>query len=91
MSLNDRYNPAAFSDEEDEYNVATPMYTDGPVVKLKFVWYPKTCSLTKKRLWLTTAYKSVERYYYNNYTDDEIIYTHWIDKHEYIIWKLTNG
>ncbi len=90
MSLNDRYNPAAFSDEEDEYNVATPMYTDGPVVKLKFVWYPKTCSLTKKRLWLTTAYKSVERYY-NNYTDDEIIYTHWIDKHEYIIWKLTNG
>ena len=86
MTLNNRYNPASFSDEEDNGTVATPMYTDGAIVRLRFCFLPRKCSISGKRLWLTKAYKLTERYY--SYTGDEMIYTWWVDKNAYLIEKL---
>lgn len=90
MSLNDRYNPAAFSDEEDEDTVATPMDIDSVVSNLKFCFRPHQCVITGRRLWLEKAYQIKTRYtgYDQKNQFHEITYTHWASKHEYIIAKL---
>lgn len=94
MSLNNRYNPAAFSDEEDDDDmgtVATPMYPDPVIVKLRFCFLPKTCQLSGKKLWLTKAYKISQTYRARpGFPEKVITYTHWADQAQYIIWKLKN-
>ena len=91
--LNNRYHPAAFSDEEDDSSVATPMYSDGEITELKFCFLPHVCSLTGRRLWLEKAYRTKERYYstFGTHPGHEVTYTQWADKHEYIVWKLKNS
>ena len=67
-----------------------PLHTDGKVAKLRFCILPHKCAITKKILWLETAYRIKERYYTVDYCNPEhhITYTWWVDKHEYIMEKL---
>lgn len=92
MSLNDRYNPAMFADEEDEPQgtVAVPLHSNGAVTKLKFCILPHKCAVSGRILWLERAYRIRERYYSVNYSSPEqsVTYTWWVDKHEYIMEKL---
>ena len=67
----------------------TPLYSDGPVVKLKFAFFPHWCAMTRKRIWLEKAYRSVEQYHVRpGAIGRGVTYTHWFDKNEYIKWKL---
>ena len=72
--------------------MAVPMYREGIKVNLKFTWLPKSCSLTGRRLWLEKAYRTSERYTGTDGSGREakITYVHWVDKYEYIKWKLKN-
>ena len=70
---------------------ATPMWPDDPVVKLKFCLLPRKCSESGKSLWFKRAYRIKQRYYSKSDNPYEIVYYNWVDKNEYIIWKLRNS
>lgn len=96
MSLNDRFNAAAFFAGKDDDIMGyqpkpIPLHSEGKVVNLKFALFPHRCVLSGRRLWLEKAYRVVEQY--TGYDDDDmrfrqVTYVHWIDKKEYIMWKL---
>ena len=65
---------------------ATPLHSEGAIVKLKFALFPHTCALSGRRIWLEKAYRTYERYY--GYTGEGVTYIHWVDQKEYIKWKL---
>ena len=71
-------------------STAVPMYSSGAVAKLRFCLLPHKCAISNKRLWFKTAYRIQEKYYSIDYCNPEkkIIYTWWVDKHEYILAKL---
>lgn len=64
-----------------------PLHSDGAIVKLQFALLPHRCALTKRRIWLEKAYRSYERYH--GYNGEVVTYIHWVDKNEYIKWKLS--
>jgi len=56
--------------------------------QLRFVWWPVTCTISKKRLWLTYAYRmtAITR---GGYDMTQSLFEHrWFEKNEYLIWKL---
>lgn len=63
-----------------------PLHSERAIVKLKFALFPHKCVLTGRRIWLEKAYRSYERYY--GYNGEGVTYVHWVDKNEYIMWKL---
>jgi len=71
-------------------SVAVPLHSEGRRVKLRFALFPHKCAISGRRIWLEKAYKSVEKYagYGDNRQYVQVTYTHWIDKNEYIKWKL---
>jgi hypothetical protein len=54
--------------------------------ELKFVFLPKTCSRTGKRIWLEYAYRGMAIYRAGDF--ESITEYQWHDKFEHIIWKL---
>lgn len=69
---------------------ATPMHYEGETVKLKFCLTPHVCAISGKRLWFKFAYLLHRKFSNRAAQAYEIVYTHWVDKNEYIIWKLTH-
>lgn len=71
-------------------SAAVPMHSEGRKVKLRFALFPHKCAISGRRIWFEKAYKSVEKYagYGDNRQYHQVTYTHWIDKNEYIKWKL---
>lgn len=53
--------------------------------KLKFCFLPHRCALSKKRLWLTRAYKGIQVI---TGPGDPVIDVYWVDKEEFILWQL---
>jgi hypothetical protein len=53
--------------------------------KLKFVWWPDTCNLTGRRLWLELAYRGTSLL---TGPGDTIVYHRWHDKNEHLIFKI---
>jgi len=52
----------------------------------KFVWWPQTCNVTRKRIWLTWAWRG--------YKDDYYRPGYWVVWHGqdgHLIYNLTNG
>ena len=59
--------------------------------KLKFVWFPKTCDLSKRKIWLETAYKGTttkEVFVDMGMSKTTIIETRWLTKPEFIFGKI---
>jgi hypothetical protein len=53
--------------------------------KLKFVWIPTRCDLSKKIMWLTYAYQGTSTDYD---LEDLVIGTRWLTKQEFIFGKI---
>lgn len=53
---------------------------------LKFVWLPKYCDISGKRIWLEYAYRLTGLW---TGPGDNIFENRWHKKGEHIIWKLT--
>ena len=53
--------------------------------QLKFVWWPNTCYLTGRRLWLERAYRGTSLL---TGPGDTIIDHRWHDKNEHLIFKI---
>lgn len=52
---------------------------------LKFIWFPKTCGITRRMLWLEWAYEGVAVWT----GPGEPVYEYrWHDKFEHLIWEL---
>jgi hypothetical protein len=56
--------------------------------KLKFVWIPTRCDLSKKIMWLTYAYQGTSTHYVISTTKLLIVNTRWITKQEFIFGKI---
>ena len=53
--------------------------------QLKFVWWPGTCDLTGRRLWLELAYRGTSLL---AGPGDTIMDHRWHDKNEHLIFKI---
>lgn len=51
----------------------------------KFVWYPKVCSITGKKLWLTKAYIQTAIW---TGPGDPVFEHRWYDKSEFLMARL---
>lgn len=52
---------------------------------LSFAWFPKTCEITGKRIWLKYAYQGIAIW---NGPGDAVAEYKWHDKYEHVIWEL---
>ena len=62
-----------------------PYYDRVLGTELKFVWFPKTCYLSGKRIWLKKAYRLIRMYVGPG---DPIFEYRWHDKNTHIMWML---
>lgn len=53
--------------------------------ELKFVWLPKRCNLSSKRIWLKRAYRLTAIW---TGPGEPVIETRWHDKNTHIMWML---
>ena len=53
--------------------------------EFKFAWFPKTCELTGKLIWLKYAYRLVIVY---TGPSDPVYHSRWHDKNAHIMWLL---
>jgi hypothetical protein len=56
--------------------------------QLNFTWLPVTCAISKKRLWLTYAYRMTAMYRGGTDLTQPFMEHRWFSKEEYIIWRL---
>ena len=61
------------------------IFTGRAAWQLKFMWWPKRCSLSDKRLWLCWAYKGTAMY---TGPGEPVFEYRYHDKLEHIVWKL---
>jgi len=54
--------------------------------KLAFVFFPKKCSISGKKLWLCYAYMGTANYYAGD--AGSVVEHKWHDKLEHLIWLL---
>ncbi len=72
-------------------NVNDWMFYSNAKWKLKFVWFPTRCDLSKKIMWLTYAYQGTS----TDYVLEDlgmnkrlVVSTRWITKQEFIFGKI---
>lgn len=52
----------------------------------KFAWFPKTCHISGKRIWLKKGYRLTR--FITGPDNDALFDYRWHDKFEHIIWNL---
>jgi hypothetical protein len=72
-------------------NVNDLLFYNNTKWKLKFVWFPTRCDLSKKIMWLTYAYQGTSTYYLPvdmSMNKRLVVSTRWITKQEFIFGKI---
>lgn len=71
--------------DESEPQAYDPFKNRCVGTELTFVWYPKKCYFTGKRLWLKNVYKQTAMW---TGPGDNVFEHRWYDKDEFLIQRL---